>query len=554
MPDVIFSLDGDNYDPLPAAYVVRDGSDDQQDPIFVENGFMDFFSLLFGQQQQQQQQEDNPILDHKQIARDDDWTMQPQRKLFTKQYVNHENQYSFALASLDLLNINYGKGFSRSMTRSSEYNIYNDLMMMNTVVGAGAGAGTGIGTDAGGHKLPVEEILRVGGERFIQFSSNRVDGISTFIHPYYNNGSSLSGLSVDDARDVELVHLLLDAADKLGTRHRFLDLATKIILLCLGIASDSGSPIQRVSYYFAQALQHKIDTESNINSNNYKKKKLHQQEQQEQQEQQHTEGKIHLIDLQIRSGIQWTALMQGLVDYYPIQCLKITAVGTSDQRHCIEETGKRLITFSKSLNLPFSFEILYLKDMSEFKEDLLNIEADETVVVYSYMMLRTMISRPDLFENLMRAITRLRPALMLVIEVEANHNSPLFIDRFIEALVFYTAFFDCLESCMERSNEYRRELESTYFGEGITNIVAAEGEERVTRNVKLDVWRAFFTRFGMVETELSESAKYQASLVLNKFAHGSSCTLECDGKGLIVGWKGTPFHSLTAWNFSSYNS
>ncbi|KAL7124867.1 hypothetical protein ABFS83_14G077300 [Erythranthe nasuta] len=547
---------------------------------------MDFFSFVFGQQQQQQQeQEDNPILDHKQIARDDDWTMQPQRKFFTKQYANHENQYSFALASLDLLNINYGKGFSRSMTRSSEYNICNDPMMMNTVVGAGVGTGTGT----------VEEILRVGGERFIQFASNRVDGISTFIHPYYNNGSSLSGLSVDDARDVELVHLLLDAADKLGTRHRFLDLVTKNILLCLGIASDSGSPIQRVSYYFAQALQHKIDTESNINSNNYKKKKLHHHHQQQQQQQQQqeikslalgtsntfltthqqlpfaqvmqfaavqaiidnvvimksTEGKIHLIDLQIRSGIQWTALMQGLVDYYPIQRLKITAVGTSDQRHCIEETGKRLVTFSKSLNLPFSFEILYLKDMSEFKEDLLNIEADETVVVYSYMMLRTMISRPDLFENLMRAITRLRPALMLVIEVEANHNSPLFIDRFIEALVFYTAFFDCLESCMERSSEYRRELESTYFGEGITNIVAAEGEERVTRNVKLDVWRAFFTRFGMIETELSESAKYQARLVLNKFAHGSSCTLECDGKGLIVGWKGTPFHSLTAWNFSS---
>ena len=41
-----------------------------------------------------------------------------------------------------------------------------------------------------------------------------------------------------------------------------------------------------------------------------------------------------------------------------------------------------------------------------------------------------------------------------------------------------------------------------YFGEGIRNSVASEGEERIIRSVKLDVWRAFFARFGMVETDL----------------------------------------------------
>ncbi|XP_022868763.1 DELLA protein RGL2-like [Olea europaea var. sylvestris] len=178
--------------------------------------------------------------------------------------------------------------------------------------------------------------------------------------------------------------------------------------------------------------------------------------------------------------------------------------------------------------------------MRNSKEDLLNVEASETVVVYSFLMLRSMVSRPDCVENVMGAIRRLRPVLVVVIEVEANHNSLSLVDRFIEAFLFYSAYFDCLE----RSNQYRMNLE------GILNTVAIEGQERTTRNVKNDVWRAFFERFRMIEIELNESSWYQANLVLNWFVYGSSCTLEHNGKGMVVGWKGTPIHSLTSWKFA----
>ncbi|KAK4407889.1 protein DWARF AND LOW-TILLERING [Sesamum angolense] len=255
-------------------------------------------------------------------------------------------------------------------------------------------------SDVGGRRLSMDEILRLGGERFIQFSTKSVDGISMFIHPY---ASSLSGLSMDDTRDVELVNLLLAAAENVTTR-RF-DLATKFVARCLWMASDSGTPAQRVAFYFAEALQEKINRESGRIING-KKNQAGKQEKlglalgtnntflashqelpfiqvmqfagmQTIVEHVKTAGKIHLIDLQIRSGIQWTALMQGLADS-PIQHLKITAVGTHDQRF-VEETGNRLLCFAQSLNLPFSFKSIYLTDMKAFKEDLLNIEADETV-------------------------------------------------------------------------------------------------------------------------------------------------------------------------------
>lgn len=540
-----------NVDGTPVDYARDEAistSDEQEHPC-VENQFMDLFSLLFGQDQH------NVDMIRTNVPDDHSWKdmIMPMEMDPNQNPAKHdlkEKPDSFSLASLDILNC-YGRGFRMSRDEDEDDNWNNDRS--NRI---------------GEHKLSVEEILRVAGERFIQFSTNTIDGISIFIHPY---GSALAGLSIDDAKDVELLHSLFDAAEKVGSL-RF-DLASRRIFDCFRLASDSGSPIQRVSFYFAEALQEKMYIESgrivSSRKRNQQEKGLalgtnntflttHQELPFAQVmqfaavqaiiENVKTGQKIHLIDLQIRSGIQWTALMQGLADH-AIERLTITSIGTPDQGY-VEETGRRLLCFAKSIKFPFSFKVVYLKDMSEFREDLLNIEADETVVVYAYMMLRSMISKPDFLENVMTAIRKLKPALMVVTEVEANHNSPAFSDRFLEALLYYSAFFDCLEDCMERSNEYRKTLESSYFGEGIINIVAAEGEERITRNVKLDVWRAFFARYGMVEMEMSESSKYQASLVLKQFAHGSSCNIECNGKGLVVGWKGTPLHSLTAWKFS----
>ncbi|KAJ8565833.1 hypothetical protein K7X08_008409 [Anisodus acutangulus] len=165
-----------------------------------------------------------------------------------------------------------------------------------------------------------------------------------------------------------------------------------------------------------------------------------------------------------------------------------------------------------------------------------------------------MIPRPDCLDNLMKVVRSIGPTVIVVGEVEANHNSPSFLNRFIETLFFYGTFFDCFEDCMERGSPCRTTIEGVYFGEGIRNIVAAEGEDRFTRNVKLEVWRAFFASFSMMEEELSESAWYQANLILKQLAQGSSCDLQKDGKGLIIGWKGTPIHSQSIWKFLSRNT
>ncbi|KAL5122202.1 DELLA protein RGL2 [Glycine soja] len=140
------------------------------------------------------------------------------------------------------------------------------------------------------------------------------------------------------------------------------------------------------------------------------------------------------------------------------------------------------------------------------------------------------------------------PSIMVVLEVEAMHNSPSCVNRFIEALFFYAAFFDCIGTSMKQDHECRMRIEGI-LSEGIRNIVAMEDGERTVRNVKIDVWRRFFARYRMVETTFSESSLYQANLVAKKFACGNFCTVDRNGKCLIVGWKGTPIHSISVWKF-----
>lgn len=463
--------------------------------------------------------------------------------------IKEKPPYTFSLASLELLS-SYGKALKRAMDEN------------------GSHSDSSSSPNTRGQKLSLEEIMRVAGERYIHFSTLKVDGLSTFIHPY---SSELSELCVEETADVELVQHLLAAAECIS-RGQF-DVASGLITRCHWVANDEGNPVQRIVFHFAEALTQRIEIETGRTSPErileraaYQRKlevdfnvsflACHRQVPFSQAfqfaavqavvENVKTTRKIHVIDLHIRSGIQWTVLMQALAERDDNPVLKISALEfESANKPHLEDTGKRLQSFAESMNIPFSFRIVSVSDM----KDMFEKEPDEVVAVYSPIILRTMISTPDSLGSLIRAIRKLRPSVFVVIEVEANHNSPTFASRFIESLFFYSAFFDCLEDCMERDSPHRKTIERIYLGEGIRNMVGTEGDQRCTRNVKLDVWRAFFSRYGMTELQLSESSLCQADMVLKKFPKANSCTLINNGKGVVVAWKGTPIHSLTTWKF-----
>ncbi|XWS38945.1 hypothetical protein CRYUN_Cryun18bG0007300 [Craigia yunnanensis] len=143
--------------------------------------------------------------------------------------------------------------------------------------------------------------------------------------------------------------------------------------------------------------------------------------------------RIHIIDLAIRNGVQWTVLMQALTSRYecPPELLKTTIVAT-DAKHLIEGTGKRLLSFTQSLGIHFAFKIVMVSNLLDLKEDLFELDAKERVAVYATFAFRSMLAMPNRIENIMRVIRVINPCLMVVSEIEANHNSPIFVNRLIE--------------------------------------------------------------------------------------------------------------------------
>ncbi|KAL5983542.1 hypothetical protein ACLOJK_017629 [Asimina triloba] len=416
-------------------------------------------------------------------------------------------------------------------------------------------------------ELSTADIIRVAAFCYIQCAETK-DDLRMVIRSVPE--SSMAGLSEKESKYVQLAYLLLESAEKIGNKQY--EPAGNLLEDCRQLSSKDGNPVQRIVYYFAVALQLRIDKETGASSKCENQcedvdemmmgpnpavlacqqrlpiSKIKQfTEVQTILEHVASAKRIHLIDLGIRVGMQWSVLMQVLAirSTCPIELLTITAVGTSEEK--IKQTGKRLASFAETLKLPFSFKSVILRDMNDLTEDMFEIETGEAVGIYAALVLRTMISRPECLEHLMQVMRKLDPCIMVVTEVEGNHNSPSFANRFIEAIFFYSSWFDLLDSCMERNDPNRMSMEGDFLSQGIRSIVANEGDERVIRHVGIHLWRSFVRRFGFMETELSLASMHQARLLAELFSSSSCLDICINGKGLTVGSKGTPLVSVSAW-------
>ncbi|CAN1262472.1 DELLA protein RGL1 [Linum perenne] len=357
---------------------------------------------------------------------------------------------------------------------------------------------------------------------------------------------SLNYLSHQDLKNVELAEYLLAAAERVGDKQ--FHHAAALLNLCDSLSSKTGNPVQRLGHCFTRALRHRISRDMGGV--------------QAILENVATASKIHVIDLKIRNGQHWVALIQGLVSRQsdptnpqPVELLRITAVETASDESLsmVEETGNRLSDFALTMNVPFRFDIVVMEDngWTDFKLDRFGLNRnEEALVVYSEWGLRRLIAMPREAERVMKTLKQMNPKAMVTIEVEANLNSPNFSGRFVEALFHYSAVFENIECGGKgRDDPDRVTVETVFLGEKISNILASEGEERYMRSVKIGVWRKFFGQFGMVEIEPSGAAMHQAKLFMEKFVSGQPYTIGMDGKSMVLGFRSTPMICVSTWKF-----
>ncbi|KAH7838682.1 hypothetical protein Vadar_029819 [Vaccinium darrowii] len=182
--------------------------------------------------------------------------------------------------------------------------------------------------------------------------------------------------------------------------------------------------------------------------------------------------RIHIIDFGILYGFQWPSLIQQL-SMRPggPPRVRITGIDFPQPgfRPCerIEETGRRLATYCQRFGVPFEFHAI-AKKWDTINLDDFKIESDEVLVVNCLDRLRHVsddmvaVNCPrDTVLNLMR---RINPDMFIHGIINGAFNSPFFVTRFREAIFYYSARLDMVDTTLPREDEGRQLFEKAVWG------------------------------------------------------------------------------------------
>ncbi|OIW18054.1 hypothetical protein TanjilG_07545 [Lupinus angustifolius] len=261
--------------------------------------------------------------------------------------------------------------------------------------------------------------------------------------------------------------------------------------------------------------------------------------------------RVHVIDFSMNQGMQWPALMQALA-LRPggPPAFRLTGIGppAMDNSDHLQEVGWKLAQLAETIHVEFEFRGLVANSLADLDASMLELRPSETesVAVNSVFEFHKLLARPGAVEKVLSVVKNVKPEIVTVVEQEANHNGPGFLDRFTESLHYYSTMFDSLEGSTPLESQ-DKVLSEVYLGKQICNVVACEGLDRVERHETLNQWRTRFGSAGFIPVHLGSNAFKQASMLLALFAGGDGYRVEENNGCLMLGWHTRPLIATSAW-------
>ncbi|WCJ36217.1 GRAS family transcription factor family protein [Euphorbia peplus] len=261
------------------------------------------------------------------------------------------------------------------------------------------------------------------------------------------------------------------------------------------------------------------------------------------------ESFVHVVDLGMTLGLshghQWRHLIQSLATRAgkPPSRLRITSVGLCIGR--FRTIGDELMEYAKEFGINLEFRVVE-SNLENLKLTDINRSDGEVVVVNSILQLHCVVKESrGALNSVLRIIHSLSPKLLVLVEQDSSHNGPFFLGRFMEALHYYSAIFDSLDTMLPRYDTRRAKMEQFYFAEEIKNIVSCEGPARVERHEKVEQWRRRMSRAGFQAAPVKMMSQAKQWLEKNKVCDGYTVVEE---KGcLVLGWKSKPIIATSCW-------
>ncbi|KAI3733834.1 hypothetical protein L6452_13291 [Arctium lappa] len=273
--------------------------------------------------------------------------------------------------------------------------------------------------------------------------------------------------------------------------------------------------------------------------------------------------RVHVIDFSMKQGMQWPALMQALA-LRPggPPTFRLTGIGppSGDNTDHLQEVGWKLAQLADTIHVEFEYRGFLAESLADLEPAMLDLREGEVVAVNSVFELHQLLARPGAVEKVLSAVKEMKPEILTVVEQEANHNGPVFLERFTESLHYYSTLFDSLESSgnggggvdgggggIAAASNQDKIMSEVYLGKQICNVVACEGPDRVERHQTLTQWKTRFDSSGFEAVHLGSNAYKQASMLLALFAGGDGYRVEENNGCLMLGWHTRPLITTSAW-------
>ncbi|CAK9170547.1 unnamed protein product [Ilex paraguariensis] len=315
---------------------------------------------------------------------------------------------------------------------------------------------------------------------------------------------------------------------------------------------------------------------------------------------------VHIIDLNSFEPAQWINLLQAL-RARPEGPPHLRITGIHEQKEVLDQMAHLLNEEAEKLDIPFQFNPIVSR-LENVVIESLRVKTGEALAISSVLQLHSLLAFDDeilrknsplasknsnsvhlqrilqinprtlgdflqkdmsntyspspdsasssplatspKMASFLSALWGLSPKLMVVTEQESNHNGFSLMERINEALNFYAALFDCLESTIPRASIERQKIEKMIFGEEIKNIIACEGPERKERHEKLEKWIPRLELAGFGHVPFSYIGMLEARRLLQRY---DGYKMKEESGCLVICWHDQPLFSISAWRFRRYS-